>query len=600
MFLFEKLRKSTKIILWITIFAFVGFIFLVWGMDIQRSSGPNPAVVGSVNGQRIQTSYYQQVLRDSYQQFEKERGRKVSDNDEASLRRMAWDRVVNEILISQELRHRQISVTDAEVEYYIRSSPPPEVAESPAFQTDGKFDPAKYKEILQNPEYDLTGLETLVRSTIPIRKLEELVASEAKVSNNEVRAYFEASSEKVDFTYVAASPRVFNVNPDSIPEQELRDFYNANAEQFRVPDAANVRYLVIEKRPSAKDEGDVLAEANGLWREAHAGTDFGQLATDYSEGPEASKGGDIGRLLPRESLPREQAEVAFSLKPGNISSPFRDKRGFNIIKLEEKKVEGGVEKVRFRRIFMPVDPSSETLSQLHSKVMEVSGKTSKMSLKDAALQAGLEVKETGVFYKGALSPILPAEESAKDFAFKNKLGTISKPIETDRAWYILEVTKKTPSRIPPFQEALPRVRRVVAMNKREEIASRRLEMVAAKLSQGATLEQAASAASLSVGKAKDITRTGVVAEIGREPALIGAVFALAPGQVTPVVRGNSGFFIAKLDGRTAPDEKLFETQKEQMKMELLQQKRMIVVSMWLDQLRKAARIQDYRAQVLGS
>ena len=600
MFLFEKLRKGTKVILWITVFAFVGFIFLVWGMDIQRSSGPNPALVGSVNGQRIQTSYYQQVLRDLYQQFEKERGKKVTDNDEASLRRMAWDKVVNEILISQELRRRKISVSDAEVAYYISTSPPPEVAESPAFQTDGKFDPAKYKEILQNPQYDLTGLESLVRATIPIRKLEELVASEAKVSNNEVRAYFEANSEKVDFSYVVARPRAFNINPDSIPEQELRNFYNANADEFRVPDAANMRYLLIEKRPSARDEGDVLAEANGLWREAHAGTDFGQLATDYSEGPEADKGGDIGRLLPRESLPREQADVAFSLKPGEISSPFRDKRGLNIIKLEEKKVEGGVEKVRFRRIFMPVDPSSETLSELHSKVMEVSGKTSKMSLKDAVLQAGLEVKETGVFYKGALSPILPTEELAKDFAFKNKVGTISKPIETDRAWYILEVAERTPSRVPTFQEVIPRIRRAVAMKKREEMANQRLEIVAAKLSQGVTLEQAASAALLSVGKAKDVNRTGVVAEIGREPALIGAVFALAPGQVTPVVQGNSGFFIAKLDGRRRPDEQLFEAQKEQMKMELLQQKRMVAVSMWLDQLRKAARIQDYRAQVLGS
>ena len=169
MFLFEKLRKSTKIILWITIFAFVGFIFLVWGMDIQRSTGPNPAVVGKVNGQRIQTSYYQQVLKDSYQQYEKQTSSKVTQEQEASLRRSAWDKVVNEILISQELRRRKISVSDAEVEYYLRSSPPPEVAESPAFQTDGKFDPEKYKQILQNPQYDLTGLETLVRSSIPIR-----------------------------------------------------------------------------------------------------------------------------------------------------------------------------------------------------------------------------------------------------------------------------------------------------------------------------------------------------------------------------------------------------------------------------------------------
>ena len=600
MFLFEKLRKHTKIVLWITVFAFVGFIFLVWGMDIQRSSGPNPTVVGRVNGQRIQTAYYQQALRESYQQFEKQTGRKISDSDEASVGRMTWDRVVNEILINQELRRRKISVSDAEVEFYIRLSPPPEVAESPAFQTDGRFDPVKYKEILQNPQYDLTGLETLVRSTVPVRKLEEFVTSTAKVSNNEVRSYFEASSEKVDFSYVMARPDAFKINPDGIPERELRDFYNGNTEQFSVPDAAKMQYLVVGKTPSARDEGDVIAEANNFWRDLRAGGDFAQLATDYSEGPEADKGGDVGKLLPRESLQKEQADVAFSMKPGEISSPFRDKRGFNIIKLEEKKTEGGVEKVRFRRLFLPVDPSNETLSQLLTKVMDVSAKTSKMSLKDAARQAGLEVKETGIFYKGRLSPILPTEESTKDFAFKNKLGTVSKPVETDRAWYILEVTEKIPSHIPPFEEALPVVKRGLAMRKQEEIARQKLQLVASKLSQGMSLRQAADAASLPVGEAKAVSRIDEIQGIGREPAVIGTAFALEPGQTSPVVQGGSGFFIIRSEGRALPDEAMFEAQKSQMKMQLIDQKRMMAVSMWLEQLRKSARIDDYRTQVLGS
>jgi parvulin-like peptidyl-prolyl isomerase len=92
----------------------------------------------------------------------------------------------------------------------------------------------------------------------------------------------------------------------------------------------------------------------------------------------------------------------------------------------------------------------------------------------------------------------------------------------------------------------------------------------------------------------------VVAEIGREPALIGAAFALAPGQVTPVLQGNSCFFIVRLDGRAPLEEGVFEAQKEMMKMQLLQQKRMIAVSVWLDQLRKSAHIEDYRGLLLGA
>jgi len=600
MFLFEKLRKGTKIILWITIGAFVGFIFLVWGMDVQRSSGPNPMIVGTVNGQRIQTTYYQQVLRDLYQQYEKQTGGRISESDEASIRRSTWDRLINEILINQELKRRKIVLSDAELEYYIRLSPPPEVAENPAFQTDGQFDPAKYKEILQNPQYDLTGLEAVVRATVPVRKLEELIASSAKVSNNEVRAYFMEANEKADFSYVLARPGMFSVNPDSLPEQDLKSFYNSNPDKFRVPDAANIRYVAATKRASPMDESDVLAEANDLRREALAGSDFAQLATDYSEGPEASKGGDIGALVPKASLPPELAEVAFSLKPGEISSPFSDSKGINLIKLEERKKEGGVEKVRFRRIFLPVSPSAETLSQLQTQIMDVSAKTSKISLQAAAQQAGLEVKETGILYKGESSPALPAEESIRDFGFKNKVGTISKPIETEKAWYILEVAEKIPSHVPPFEDAVPAIRKAMVQQKQDEIARQKLEAVSAKLSQGASLEQAASAAGLSVVTVKDLTRNDPLPELGRQPDMTGAAFALTPGKVSPVLQGGAGFFVIKLDGIKPPDEKLFEAQKAVLKAQILQQKKLIEVSDWLDQMRKSARIQDYRAQVIGA
>ncbi|UCF79613.1 MAG: SurA N-terminal domain-containing protein [Candidatus Eiseniibacteriota bacterium] len=598
MFLFERLRKGTKVILWITIFAFVGFIFLVWGMDIQQSRGPNPTVIGKVNGQRIQTSYFRQILLNSYEQLRKERGGDISESDEDRLQGMAWDRIVNETLIAQEIGRRRISVSDAELEFYIRHSPPPEVAESPAFQTDGEFDPAKYRDILQNPAYDLTGLEAIVRATVPIRKLEELVAASAKVSNNEVRAFFEKTSARIDFSFVSAGPRDFSVNPESIPVEELRAFYEANSEEFRIPESANLRYIVLNKDPSAQDESEVLAAANDISREARAGTDFGELAQAFSQGAEAEKGGDIGRLLPRESIPPAEAEVLFSLEPGQVSSPVRDKRGYVIVKLEEKKLEDGVEKVRYRRIFLPVDPGSETLAELQAKAMEVMKMTSDLSLREIAQEMNLELKESGLFYKGGISPILPREEEVKEFPFKNKVGKISKPIETRRAWYFLEIFEKQPSYVPTFEQAEVDLRRAVVAERKKKAAHESIEAVTAALAQGKSLEQAAREAGLTVREAKAVGRFDAIPEVGREPSVIGAALALGPGDSSGVLEGDSGFFLVSSVRHVPLDEELFVAQKEQMKLQLLQQKRILAISMWLEQLRNAARIEDYRADIL--
>ena len=599
MFLSEKLRKNTKIILWITIFCFVGFIFLVWGMDVQRRGGRNPSFIGKINGRNIPTTYYRDMLTQAYEQVRKESGDRVSETEETRIRQATWDRVVNEVLLQQEMKKRNIRVTDEEVAFYIRNSPPPEVAQNPAFLTDGRFDPEKYRQILTNPAYDLSGLEALVRSTVPLRKLEELVSSSAKVSDNEVRMVFEQTNQNLDYSFVLIRPQMFRVNPDSIPAQELRAHYDKNTEEFRVPETAKLRYLTVEKKPSARDESDVLTSANDIWRELRAGTDFAELATTFSEGPEAKRGGDVGMLFARDAMTPEFANVAFSLNVGEISSPFKDRKGLHIIRIEEKKTENGVEKVRYRQILLPIAPGSETLAEIHNQVLELVRKASKSSLEQATKEMGLETRETNFFTKDGMSPILPQDETVREFPFKNKVGAIGKPVETQRGWVVIQVAEKRPASLPGFEEAMPAVKRAVSRARQEELASQKIETVAGMVSRGASLEQAARASSLPVEKVTSAGVFEVGSAAGKEPAMIGAALALTQGQTSPVLKGDQGFFILRLDGRTPIDEQLFQSQKQQIKTQLFQQKRMIAASIWMEQLRSAAEVEDYRAEVLG-
>lgn len=599
MVLSESLRKNTKIILWITIFCFVGFIFLVWGMDVQQRGGRNPSVVGKINGRNIPTAYYRDMLTQAYEQERTQSGDRMTEAREIALRQTTWDRLVNEVLLQQEMAKRNLRATDEEVAYYIRNNPPPEVAQNPAFLTDGRFDPEKYRQILTNPAYDLSGLEAVVRSSIPMRKLEELVASSAKVSNSEVRQVFEQTNQKVDYSYVLVGPRAFPIHPDSIPEQELRAYYDKNKEEFRVPETAKLSYLVVEKKPSARDESDVLTSANDIWRELRAGTDFAEMATTFSEAPEAKQGGDVGLFVPRTGMTPEFANVAFSLNVGEISSPFKDAKGFHIIRVEEKKTENGVEKVRYRHILLPVSAGSETLAELYGRVQEIASKASESTLQQAARDAGLEPRETTFFAKDGICPILPQDATVREFPFKNKVGAVGKPVETQRSWVLFQVAEKRPAALPAYEEALQSVKMAAVRARQDELASRKIETVAAMISRGSTLEQAASAASLTAEKATEVGVYEVGSAAGKEPAMIGAALALVQGQTSPVVKGDQGYFILRLDRRTPFDEQLFQSQKDQIRAQLFQQKRMIAASIWMEQVRGAAKIEDYRAEVLG-
>src|SRR5206468_3769663 len=60
-----------------------------------------------------------------------------------------------------------------------------------------------------------------------------------------------------------------------------------------------------------------------------------------SEGPEASKGGDVGILIKGKGPPAIE-QVAFTLQPGQISDVIESRRGFHIIQVSEKRPEGTI------------------------------------------------------------------------------------------------------------------------------------------------------------------------------------------------------------------------------------------------------------------
>jgi peptidyl-prolyl cis-trans isomerase NIMA-interacting 1 len=80
-----------------------------------------------------------------------------------------------------------------------------------------------------------------------------------------------------------------------------------------------------------KREAEVLARK--VWKEAAAkGADFAALAAKYSDDEEtAQQAGDLGRFARGTKLPRLE-QIAFGLKPGQISEPFETRLGFHILK----------------------------------------------------------------------------------------------------------------------------------------------------------------------------------------------------------------------------------------------------------------------------
>lgn len=111
----------------------------------------------------------------------------------------------------------------------------------------------------------------------------------------------------------------------ALSDEKLRARYQATA-QSGGEEEVHARHILVE---SKKDADAVIAELE-------KGAKFEALAKAKSTGPSGSNGGDLGFFKKAAMVP-EFADVAFSLKAGEVSEPVKTQFGWHVIKLEARR-----------------------------------------------------------------------------------------------------------------------------------------------------------------------------------------------------------------------------------------------------------------------
>jgi peptidyl-prolyl cis-trans isomerase C len=130
----------------------------------------------------------------------------------------------------------------------------------------------------------------------------------------------------------------------SIPEDELKSYYDKHKEEFKTPEMVKASHILIKVNPSASAEEKKKAKekAEDILKKIKSGQDFAKLASEFSDDPGSkTKGGDLG-FFAKGRMIKPFEDAAFSLKPGEISGVVETQFGYHIIKVEEKK-DAGVE-----------------------------------------------------------------------------------------------------------------------------------------------------------------------------------------------------------------------------------------------------------------
>ena len=607
----------------------VAVTFISWGgYSLIREKKLTYAA--KVNGVAIDLKEYSDAYQGVIKQYRDALGPSFSDKmiEELRLKEKVLDDLVSKVLILQEGARLGLTVQDEELRNAIESIP--------SFKVSNQFDPRLYERFLRLNRMSAGEFEQMQRENLLLSKVVNLIKlNGAKVSEDEILETYLFENERINLTFIKVNPEAFK-GQITANEIEMKDYYQKNQEEFRIPNFLQIQYLLF--RPSdfegkiqvSSDEikrfydlrkerfrtpkrirpKEILIKidredppnrieekrkkAEEILEKAKKSKDFGSLAKQYSESNTASKGGDMG-WVQRGTLGEPIETALLSMKKGELSSVLRGREGFYIFKAEEvvEEKEKPLEEVR-DQIFQALKKEKAKADASRKADDAFYSLFRSRDLERYAREKGITIKTTGFFKEGEEIPEIGRDPSFHSSAISLKVGEISPVIDIPPNLYILKLLDKKESRIPPLEEVREEVRRKIIAVKADEKARQIAEDLLKQMQARKAIKEVAKEGGFQLEETGFFTRTqGLAPKIGPAGEFMNILSSMTEKNPTPkeVLRTKDGYFVVRLAALEHPDKSKFSAAKKNLERQLIYQKQEEFFQNWLNQLRSKAKIE---------
>jgi len=602
----RAMRENAKWIFYILAIAFVGWLVFDVGMGVTgvKTGGD---VVLKVDGTEIHYPQFQEALSAAQQQI-RDQGQTapLTDDEEKQLEDRVVDQMVQDVVLDEAYRRLHITVSDQEIIDAARTSPPPEVMQSPDFQTNGQFDMNKWLRFLAsgaNPEL-MVALEARYRQQIPQLKLAQYLTADVYVTDAKLWRMWRDQHDSVTVAVLAFQPALIPDTAVKVTDQDLQAYYAAHSKDFQRPATAYTTFIALPRAPEAADTAAALAEARRLRTQAVVSESaFARVARQSSSDTiSGAKGGDLGWL--KRDEPGFDAQFLAGLKglaPGQVSQPVLSQFGYHLIRVDR----AAGDSVKVRHILVPialsgprldlVESRADTLDRLaaeHDDGAVIDTMAKQMGLGEAQAPPLLQgdrmtlgryvIPDVGIWAFGGARP-----------------GQTSKVIEGERAYYVFRLDSLRPAGVPPLAEVRDQVLLAARFDRKKELARERGRQAAAQLASAEDLTQAAAAHGYTVQRLGPFTRLRPPPQLQPDPEVIGAAFGLRVGQRSPLIEGRAGDYLLQSLAHSRPDSAAWRAQRDQQRDGILQTARQARIQAYLAALKAKAKIVDRRKELFA-
>ncbi len=568
-----------------TIIGVIVVLLALTGFDAIFNSAGNDNSAAEVNGEKISRYDLDQAVNMQRRQLAQQLGGDFDASllDDKLLRDAALSSLVERTLLLQGAQKNGFDFSTQALDQLI--------LQTPEFQVDGVFNAARFDQVIQQMGYSRLQFRDLLKQEMLIGQLRAGISGTGFVTEQQVDNFARLEMQTRDFSSLIVSADSSAVTPT---DDEVRKFYDANAERFRSPEQVVLEYVELNKEAffdqvEVSDEAlqelyqKQIANLSEQRRAAHiliegsdpnakstlediskrlqAGEDFAALAKEFSQDPgSASEGGDLG-FAGRDVYDPAFEEALYALQEGQVSAPVQTEFGWHLIKLL------GVQSPEIPS-FDSMKP--ELVRELKAQQVEQRFVEASKQLEDSAFEASdlaqpaqeldLTVQTTPAFPREGGEGIA-ANRQVIQAAFSDEVlvdGANSSVIELDpNTTVVVRVKQHLEAKALELDQVRDAIVQQLQRSKAAEKARSEGEELLTKLRDGQVVER-----QWQVVEAATRNQEGV------QPAVLQAVFRMPKpaAKDQPTYAGmplaNGDFVLLRLNGVNEPEQALSDAERD--------------------------------------
>jgi parvulin-like peptidyl-prolyl isomerase len=593
----NKLRDKMPVIIIIVIVAFLATIVFEWGMNL-LGLREDRMLFAKVNNEEITYQQFEQAVEQQAAQMRQQNnGKDIDDATMQQIRDQVWNGLITQTITKEAMEKYNITVSDKEILDWIYNRPEqlPDPIKRNFLDSAGVFNVAGYQQALGMKTKEATQfwsqVETYLRDVLKSEKLQAVLTSGVRVTEGEVLQKYKDDKIIANISYTGLDlSAITDTSMNNPSNDELRRYYDAHKEDFKVDESVKFKYVVFSDAATAEDTLATKKLLEVLLKDfktaALEDSSLIRLVNDNSSTPFSDT------YQKPNALGSDATKFLFTAKPGDVSDVIIGNDGYKVLRLIDSKegedtyvnvshilvnfgTDTAAAKKKAEDIFRRVKAGEDINTLAEQLSDEPSAKTAKGDL--------------GWFTKGAM--VKEFEEAA----FNAKDGEIVGPVKTQFGFHVMQVKGKSKKefKVAEIKKA------VTAGARTKDIAKKKAESFYLDVDKGANIDTLAKQLNLVATTTPDVLKDGFIPGAGQNKKLMKLALDNKPKKVFEPVKIQGGYGVYELIEKTPAGYRNFDSIKTTMvKPKVVEQKKFAVLKQMANDLR--AKIQNNDIKSLGT